>query len=228
VEGLKCALAPEGIITMEFPHLLQLVDHKQFDTIYHEHFSYFSFLTVRRIFETFGLRIFDVEELSTHGGSLRIFACHDNSEKYPTSNNVTALLKKEVDAGMTQDTYYSTFQEDVSTIKLEALRFLIEKKSAKKKVAAYGAAAKGNTFLNYCGIKKDLIDFVVDRSPHKQNKFLPGSHIPIVDEAYLKKNKPDFVIILPWNLKDEVSTQLDYVREWGCKLVIMIPTIQVF
>jgi 2-polyprenyl-3-methyl-5-hydroxy-6-metoxy-1,4-benzoquinol methylase len=223
VGGLKLALKCGGVITMEFPHLLQLVAFNQFDTIYHEHFSYLSLLAVQQIFSHHGLEIFDVEELPTHGGSLRIFAKHQEDQKHAISDNVKAIEDKEIAAGMNTLGFYQGFQEKVINIKNGFLRFLLEAKSRNKKVAGYGAAAKGNTLLNYCGIKTDLIDFVVDRNPNKQNKFLPGSHIPVVDEQKLVTEKPDYVVIFPWNIKDEVVEQLKYVREWGGKFVIAIP-----
>jgi hypothetical protein len=226
VGGMKIILRQTGIITMEFPHLMQLVEKNQFDTIYHEHFSYLSFHTVKQIFESQGLELFDVEEISTHGGSLRIYAKHadDNSEE--VSPNVSNLLAKEMRNGMTGPEYYENFQDKAFNIKLELTDFLIEKKKNNKKIAAYGAAAKGNTLLNYCGVKNDLIEYVVDANPYKQDKFLPASHIPIVNEDYLKANQPDYVIILPWNLKDEITNQLSYIRNWNGQFVIPIPKLQ--
>ena len=228
VGGLKIALKPGGVITMEFPHVLQLVENNQFDTIYHEHFSYLSLHTVREIFASKNLDIFDVEEISTHGGSLRIFAKHAADETHETSANVENLLAKEQQFGLTDLNYYLNFQPKIEKIKLDLLIFLIEQKRAGKKVAAYGAAAKGNTLLNYCGVKKDLINFVVDASPHKQNLFLPASHIPIVDESYIKREKPDFVIILPWNIKDEIIEQLKYIGNWNGKFAAAIPELTIF
>ena len=227
VSGMKIILAEEGVITMEFPHLMQLVDNNQFDTIYHEHFSYLSFHTVQQIFESQGLEMFDVEELTTHGGSLRIYAKHKEDNTKNISANVAALLQKEAAKGLTSLAYYDNFQQKALQVKLNLTQFLIDQKKAGKKVAAYGAAAKGNTLLNYCGIKNDLISFVVDANPHKQNKFLPASHIPVVNEEYLKQAKPDFVIILPWNLKDEITKQLTYISDWGGKFVIPIPSLQI-
>jgi 2-polyprenyl-3-methyl-5-hydroxy-6-metoxy-1,4-benzoquinol methylase len=227
VAGLKIALKPAGIITMEFPHLMQLVDNCQFDTIYHEHFSYFSFTTVKKIFEARGLQIFDVEEISTHGGSLRIFAKHAEDITRVISGNVNALLEKEMSRGLNAIAYYRGFQKNADQIKYDLLQFLIEQKENGRKVSAYGAAAKGNTLLNYCGVRKDLIDFVVDASPHKQGKYLPGSHIPVVNEEKIKKYKPDYVLILPWNIQEEIMAQLDYIRAWEGKFVVPIPYIQV-
>jgi C-methyltransferase C-terminal domain/Putative zinc binding domain/Methyltransferase domain len=227
VAGMKIILADEGVITMEFPHLMQLVDNNQFDTIYHEHFSYLSFYTVKQIFESQGLEMFDVEELPTHGGSLRIYAKHAADATKEISANVAAILNKETDKGLNGLAYYDNFQQRALKVKLDLTEFLINQKRAEKKVAAYGAAAKGNTLLNYCGIKNDLIDFVVDANPHKQDKFLPASHIPVVNEAYLKEAKPDFVIILPWNLKEEITQQLAYISDWGGEFVIPIPSLQI-
>ena len=227
VLGMKIILKEEGVVTMEFPHLMQLVDNNQFDTIYHEHFSYLSFHTVKQIFESQGLEIFDVEEIPTHGGSLRIYAKHAEDSSKSISGNVAVLLQKETDKGMTTMSYYENFQQKALKVKLDLTEFLIQQKRADKKVAAYGAAAKGNTLLNYCGIKNDLVGFVVDANPHKQDKFLPASHVPVTQEAHLKATKPDYIIILPWNLKEEIMGQLAYVKEWGGKFVIPIPELQV-
>ena len=227
VKGMKIVLADAGVITMEFPHLMQLVDNNQFDTIYHEHFSYLSLYTVKQIFESQGLELFDVDEIPTHGGSLRIYAKHQNDTSKQVSDNVMNLLRRETEKGMTTLTYYNNFQEKALEVKLALLSFLIDQKRAGKKVAAYGAAAKGNTLLNYCGIKNDLIEYVADANPHKQNKWLPASHIPVVSEAHLKTNRPDYVIIFPWNLKTEITEQLSYIREWGGRFVIPIPQLEV-
>lgn len=227
VSGLKIMLAENGIVTMEFPHLIQLIDNNQFDTIYHEHFSYLSFYTVKQIFESAGLEMFDVEEIPTHGGSIRIYAKHKEDDSKSISTNIAKLLEKEIKKGINNLKYYTGFQEKAMKVKLDLLSFLIKQKKNGKKVAAYGAAAKGNTLLNFCGVKADLIDFVVDANPHKQNKYLPASHIPVMNEAYLKAKQPDFVIILPWNLKDEITTQLDYIKDWGGKFVVPIPKVKV-
>jgi len=227
VAGMKMILSEKGVITMEFPHLMQLVDNNQFDTIYHEHFSYLSFITVKQIFEMHELEMFDVEELPTHGGSLRIYAKHKEDSTKQISETVTALLKKEVAKGLNGLAYYDDFQQKALKVKLDLSEFLINQKREGKKVAAYGAAAKGNTLLNYCGIKNDLISFVTDANPHKQNKFLPGSHIPVFNEELLKDQKPDFVIILPWNLREEIMQQLSYIKDWGGKFVIPIPSLQI-
>jgi hypothetical protein len=228
VEGMKIVLNTEGVITMEFPHLIQLVDNNQFDTIYHEHFSYLSFYTVKQIFESKGLELFDVEEVSTHGGSLRIYAKHKEDLTKSISDNVKKLIAKEINKGVNLLTYYKGFQDRAEKIKLDLWSFLIEQKRLGKKVAAYGAAAKGNTLLNYCGIKNDLIAFVVDANPHKQNKFLPASHIPVMNEDVLKLEKPDYVFILPWNLKTEITEQLKYIKEWDSKFLVSIPEITIF
>jgi 2-polyprenyl-3-methyl-5-hydroxy-6-metoxy-1,4-benzoquinol methylase len=228
VEGMKILLNPDGVITMEFPHLLQLIENNQFDTIYHEHFSYLSFYTTQKIFESQGLTIFDVEEIPTHGGSLRIFAKHIENESLSVSENVKKLMKKEKKHGISNIDSYKDFQLKAQCIKLELLSFLIAAKKEGKKVAAYGAAAKGNTLLNYCGVKSDLVDFVADRNPHKQGKYLPASHIPVRSEADLKESKPDYIIILPWNIKKEITKQLDYVRQWKGKFVVFIPKLEIF
>jgi SAM-dependent methyltransferase len=223
VGGMKIVLKERGVITMEFPHLLQLVENNQFDTIYHEHFSYLSFHTVKQIFEAQGLELFDVEEIPTHGGSLRIYAKHNGDNTKAVSDAVGILLEKEKAHGLLSMAYYASFREKAFAIKISFLEFLIGAKKQGKKVAGYGAAAKGNTLLNYCGVKADLVDYVVDANPNKRNKFLPGSHIPVVDEAHLKHDKPDFIIIFPWNIKEEVMKQLSYVKDWGGRFVIPIP-----
>ena len=226
VEGLRIALKPGGVITMEFPHVLRLIEECQFDTIYHEHFSYLSLTTTKAVFAAHGLEIFDVEELTTHGGSLRVFAGH--ADAHPAlSDRVRELLETEQKAGITGIELYQGFQDRVDTIRDELLAFLLAEKRSGKRIAAYGAAAKGNTLLNYCGIKKGLIDFVVDASPHKQGKFLPGSHIPIVDESALRDARPDHVLILPWNLKPEIVKQLTYIQDWGGKFVTMAPRLEI-
>jgi len=225
VGGMKIILKPGGIITMEFPHLMQLVDNNQFDTIYHEHFSYLSFYTVKQIFESKDLELFDVEEIPTHGGSLRIFAKHAGNEHHRVTNAVDELLKKEQLKGLASLSYYTDFSAKALKVKLDLLAFLVEKKKAGESVVAYGAAAKGNTLLNYCGVKADLIDYVVDANPHKQLKYLPASHIPVVSEDEIKRTQPKYVLILPWNLRDEIIRQLEYVREWGGRFVIPIPNV---
>jgi 2-polyprenyl-3-methyl-5-hydroxy-6-metoxy-1,4-benzoquinol methylase len=226
VAGLKIALNPGGVITMEFPHLLQLVENNQFDTIYHEHFSYLSLHSVQQIFAAQGLDIFDVEELSTHGGSLRIFAGHSEDTTREISASVENLLAKEQEHGLTKPDYYLNFQSKADKIRDDLLAFLSLQKQNGKKVVAYGAAAKGNTLLNYCGINTDLIEFVVDASPHKQGLFLPGSHIPIVDESFIKRIRPEFVLILPWNIKKEIIEQLNYIHEWNGRFLTAVPNLQ--
>ncbi len=225
VRGLKVALKDTGTITMEFPHLMRLVEGNQFDTIYHEHFSYFSLFTVQKIFSAHGLDLFGVEELETHGGSLRIYAGHAGRSSNGNPENIERLLEKERSVGMHSLSYYQNFQDRVDRVKNDLVSFLIEQKRMGKRVVAYGAAAKGNTLLNYCGIRSDLISFIVDISPHKQGKFLPGSHVPIVAEKAIIEVKPDYVLILPWNIMNEIMEQLAYVREWGCKFAIPIPSL---
>jgi hypothetical protein len=227
VAGMKIVLREKGVITMEFPHLLELIRDVQFDTIYHEHFSYLSFTTVKAIFNSHGLELFDVEEIPTHGGSLRIFAKHADDSSKEISKNVGVLLEKEKTNGLSAISAYTGLQQKVEVIKNDFLNFLRANVQAGKTIAAYGAAAKGNTLLNYCGVKNDLIKFVVDASPVKQGKYLPGSHIPVVNEQELMRSRPDFIIILPWNLRDEITKQLSYVRKWDCKFVIAIPQLQI-
>ena len=228
VKGVKIALKDTGVVTFEFPHLMRLVEECQFDTIYHEHFSYLSFTVVKRIFENQGLEMFDVQELPTHGGSLRIFAKHTGDHSKEISPNVAALLKREEAAGMKNMNYYNDFQQRVEEIKYAVWEFLIKARRDGRKVIGYGAAAKGNTLLNYCGVKgTDLIQFAVDASPHKQNRYLPASHIPVHDLNSIAEYKPDYVIILPWNLKKEISEQLKYIRDWGGKFVTFIPELSI-
>ena len=224
VRGLAAIVAPEGVVTVEFPHLLQLVTARQFDTVYHEHFSYFSFHTVQQVFSSHELRIWDVEELSTHGGSLRLWAGHADASHRET-HAVAALLAKEAAAGMLDMGYYHDFQPLADAIKNDFLAFLIDCKRNSKLVVGYGAAAKGNTLLNYAGIRPDLLGYVADASPHKQGRYLPGSRIPVVAEARIRESRPDFVVILPWNLREEITTQLAYVREWGGKFVTAVPQL---
>jgi 2-polyprenyl-3-methyl-5-hydroxy-6-metoxy-1,4-benzoquinol methylase len=228
VGGMKIILKEKGVITMEFPHLLQLIDKNQFDTIYHEHFSYLSLNTVKQIFNKNGLELFDVEEIPTHGGSLRIYAKHHLDTSKTISKNVQLVLHKEVNFGLSSLTIYKNFQEKTDKAKNDLLEFLVRSKKEGKKIAAYGAAAKGCTLLNYAGIRKDLIQYVVDASPHKQGKYLPGVHIPILNEEIIKKTKPDYIVILPWNLRNEISAQLNYIKEWGGKFVTAVPTIEIF
>ena len=228
IKGFYILLKPGGVATFEFPHLMQMIGQNQFDTIYHEHFSYLSLTAVIQIFSVNGLSVFDVEELGTHGGSLRVFAQRKDSGIQPITNNVAELLDRETAAGINRSEYYQEFQQHADKVKNDFLTFLLEAKCQGKKVAAYGAAAKGNTLMNYAGVRPDLISFVIDRNPAKQGKFMPGSRIPIVTEDFLSANKPDFVIILPWNLKIEIMQQLDYIRSWGGKFVAAVPHLQIF
>ena len=227
VAGMKTALAARGVITVEFPHLMRLVAENQFDTIYHEHFSYFSLLSVTQVFAAHGLAIYDVDELDTHGGSLRVYACHAEDPLRPVTPRVDALRARETEAGLGDLSYYAPFAERVRETKRKLLEFLIAAKRAGKSVAAYGAPGKGNTLLNYCGIRIDFVDYTVDRNPYKQGKFLPGTHIPIHAPDRIRETKPDYVLVLPWNLKHEIMSQLSYIREWGGQFVIPIPEVHV-
>jgi SAM-dependent methyltransferase len=226
VAGLKILLKPDGVLTMEFPHLLQLMNGNQFDTIYHEHFSYFSLLSVERIFAAHGIALFDVEELPTHGGSLRIYGCHANSDRL-LGQRVAALKSREIAAGLNTLSAYKGFVEQVKSVKRGLLSFLIKAKEDGKSIAAFGAAAKGNTLLNYCGIGTDMVDYVADSSPHKQGLCLPGSHIPIVDPDRIRQTQPDLLLILPWNLTKEIIAANDFIRAWGGKFVVPIPAVNV-
>jgi C-methyltransferase-like protein/putative zinc binding protein/methyltransferase family protein len=228
VAGMKLLLAPRGVITLEFPHLMRLVAGNQFDTIYHEHFSYFSLVATQRIFAAHGLALFDVEELATHGGSLRVYARHAEDASHPVTARVGDLLRREEAAGLSGLAYYTAFAERVQETKRRLLEFLIAAKRAGKRIAGYGAPGKGNTLLNYCGIRTDFLDYTVDRSPYKQGKFLPGTRIPIFSPDRLRDTRPDYVLILPWNLRDEIVDQLAYVREWGAQFVVPIPAVEVF
>jgi len=227
VEGMKILLKPQGIITMEFPHLMRLMAENQFDTIYHEHFSYFSFITVEKVFNAHGLTLFDVDELSTHGGSLRIYACHTEDIYRPINKRISELRDKEKNAGFRNLDYYLSFADRVRETKRNILDFLIRAKREKKTIVGYGAPAKGNTLLNYCGISTDFIDYTVDRNPHKQGHYLPGSHIPVYSPDKIKETKPDYLLILPWNLKEEIMKQMSDVRDWGCKFLLLIPNVEV-
>jgi SAM-dependent methyltransferase len=227
VAGMKILLKPQGVITMEFPHLYRLMEGNQFDTIYHEHFSYFSFFTAQKVFAAHGLTLFDVDELPTHGGSLRIYARHAENRALPVSAAVDALLRRELEAGVTRLETYASFAEGVKETKRALLEFLIRAKRAGKRLAGYGAPGKGNTLLNYCGIRTDFLEYTVDRSPYKQGKFTPGTRIPILHPDKIAQTRPDYVFILPWNLKDEIVRQMAHVRDWGGKFVVPIPTISV-
>jgi hypothetical protein len=228
VAGMKILLNPHGVITMEFPHLVRLMEENQFDTIYHEHFSYFSFTTAEKIFAAHGITLFDVEELATHGGSLRIYGCHTGDESHAITGRVEEMKCLEDEYGLNRISTYSAFEEKVKETKRKLLEFLIAARRSGKRVVGYGAPGKGNTLLNYCGIRTDFIDFTVDRSPYKQGKYLPGTHIPIQHPDRIRETRPDYIIILPWNLKAEIAKQLEYVRSWGAKLVVPIPEVQVF
>jgi len=228
VAGIAALLKPGGVATLEFPHLLRLVAENQFDTIYHEHFSYFSFTAARSILAAHGLTLFDVEELSTHGGSLRIFARLASDTSRPVGPAVDALLQREEAAGVRTPAYYDSFAEQVMRAKRDLLAFLIDARRRGRSVVGYGAPAKGNTLLNYCGIRRDLVDYTVDRSPHKQGRFLPGTHIPIHSPARIAETRPDYVLILPWNVRDEVMGQMSHVRSWGGRFVVPIPELRVF
>jgi len=227
VAGLSILLADDGRITMEFPHLLQLILHSEFDTIYHEHFSYFSLISVRAAFARHGLRIFDVEELPTHGGSLRIFACHDGDVAQPDTPRIEALLDKESAAGLDRLETYSGFSEQVLRTKRSLWRFVDGALAAGKSIAAYGAPAKGNTLLNYCGVGADMIEYTVDRSPYKQGFALPGTRIPIYAPEHIAETRPDYLLILPWNLEDEIVSDMAHIRAWGGQFVIPIPEVRI-
>jgi SAM-dependent methyltransferase len=227
VKGLKILTRPGGVVTIEFPHLVRLMAENQFDTIYHEHFSYFSFLAAEAIFAAHELTLFDVEEIPTHGGSLRVWARHAEDRTKPVSERARALRQREVDAGLLRLETYASFGEQVKETKRKLLEFLIGAKRAGKRVAGYGAPGKGNTLLNYCGIRGDFIDFTVDRNPYKQGKFLPGTHVPIFAPEKIAEARPDYVLILPWNFKDEIVKQMAHVREWGGRFVVPIPEVNV-
>jgi hypothetical protein len=227
VGGLRILLKPSGTITMEFPHLVRLMEGNQFDTIYHEHFSYLSLIAVQAVFCAHGLRVYDVEEIPTHGGSLRIYACHETAT-LAEQPAVAALRNREDAFGLTKVETYGRFNEQVVETKRRLLSFLIQAKRDRKTVAAYGAPGKGNTLLNYCGIRTDFLDYTVDRNPYKHGRFLPGTHIPIFPPERIAETRPDYVLILPWNLREEIVKQLAYIREWGGKFVVPIPTTEVF
>lgn len=227
VAGFARLLAPEGVATFEFPELRNLIENCQFDTIYHEHYSYLSLIAVKRILASVGLRVFDVEHLYTHGGSMRVYACHD-AASHATTDAVAWSIEGEIAAGLADQRGYRTLAARAFAIKLDLIEFLVAKKRAGAKVAAYGAAAKGNTLLNYAGVHADLIDFVCDAAPSKQGRYLPGSHIPILPPTALSEHRPDFVLILPWNLKDEIVSDHDYIRAWGGRFAIFVPALEVF
>jgi len=228
VTGLKLLLKPNGVITMEFPHLMRLMSENQFDTIYHEHFSYFSFLTVERVFVAHGLTLFDVDELATHGGSLRIYARHAEDISNPISLRVAQLRAKEEESGFNELKVYNDFAEKVKETKRKLLEFLIKAKQMGKSISGYGAPGKGNTLLNYCGIRTDFVDYTVDRNPYKQGKFTPGTHIPIYPPEKIQETKPDYLLILPWNLRLEIMQQMSFIREWGGQFIVPIPEVTVY
>ncbi len=228
VAGLKILLKPQGAITIEFPHLMRLMESNQFDTVYHEHFSYFSLISSEAIFAAHGLTIFDVDEIPTHGGSLRVYARHTADTTHPETPRLTSLRQREIDGGFTSLEHYFTFTEKVKETKRKLLEFLIAAKRQGKRIAGYGAPGKGNTLLNYCGIRSDFIDFTVDRNTYKQGKYLPGTHIPILAPEAIREAKPDYLFILPWNFKDEIMEQQAYIREWGGKFVVPIPEVKVY
>jgi len=225
VGGLKILLKPGGVITMEFPHLMRLIEDNQWDTIYHEHFSYFSFLTVGRVFEAHGLRLFDVEELPTHGGSLRIYGCHEDDAEKTDTDRARELRERERGAGYERLDTYTSYGARVVADKRQILRFLIGLKDDGRRVVGYGAPAKGNTLLNYCGVRRDFLDYTCDLNPHKQGHFLPGSHIPVRSPEAIREDRPDVVLILPWNLKDEIIEQLSFIRDWGGQFAARTPEL---
>jgi len=227
VDGMKTLLKPRGVITLEFPHLMRLMEGNQFDTIYHEHFSYFSFLATNQVMARSGLTVFDVEELPTHGGSLRVFARHAEDDSQPVSSRVRELADREETAGLARLQTYSSFDEKVKQTKRKILSFLIDAKRDGKSIAGYGAPGKGNTLLNYCGIRTDFVDYTVDRNPYKHGRFLPGTHIPVFAPEKIRQTRPDYVLILPWNLKNEIREQLSYIRDWGGQFVVPIPEVEV-
>lgn len=227
VEGLRILVKRGGIVTMEFPHLLRLVAGNQLDTIYHEHFSYLSLYAVERLFAEHGLALFDVEEIPTHGGSLRIFVCHTDELDHRLTDRVSALRTRELETGVGRLEFYETFEQQARKVKRELLAFLVQAKERGDTIVAYGAAAKGSTLLNFCGVRSDMIDYVVDRSPHKQGRYLPGARIPIYAPDLVYETRPDYLLILPWNIKDEIVQQMDDVRQFGCKFVVPIPELAV-
>ncbi len=229
IDGMKILTKPNGIIAVQFSaYVLQLIQQNEFDTIYHEHFSYFSLLSLQKIFASHGLVIFDVEELSIHGGSLRIYARHAENNTFPVSQNTNNILQKEKTLGLDRMSTYTNFQRQVNTAKLNIWNFFINAKKSGKKIVCYGAPAKGNTLLNYCGIGHDIIDYTVDISPHKQGKYLPGTHIPIMTPEKVSQSKPDYLVILAWNLKEEIMNQMSHIRDWGGKFVVLIPEVKIY
>ena len=228
VGGIKLLLKPGGVVTVEFPHLMRLMAENQFDTIYHEHFSYFSFLSAERIFAAHGLTLFDVEELPTHGGSLRIYLRHADDTAKSVDERATKLRAREVSAGLDRLETYDSFTAQVQETKRRLLEFLIGARRKGKRISGYGAPGKGNTLLNYCGVRTDFLDYTVDRNPYKHGRFLPGTHIPIFPPEKIKETRPDYVLILPWNLKDEIMDQLSYIRNWGGQFIVPIPDVKIY
>ncbi len=227
VEGLRILLKPDGVLTLEFPHLLRMIERNEFDTIYHEHFSYFSLLTTVKIMRTHGLRVFDVEELSSHGGSLRVFACREETNRHRLEANVSRVLGDEEKAGLSNVDGYKGFARQAKETKFALVEFLIRAARDGKSVVGYGAPGKSATLLHYCGVGKDLMEYTVDRSPHKQGRYLPGTHIPIYEPDRIRETRPDYVVILPWNLQNEIVMQMQYIREWGGKFVVPIPMLTI-
>lgn len=227
VKGFSRLLKPQGVATFEFPHLLRLVQENQFDTVYHEHYSYLSLRAVQHVFLSNGLSIFDVEELSTHGGSLRVFAQVSDSGAHVRTSAVSKLLQVEAEAGINSKDFYQNFQTKAESVKDALLKFLLDAKYKGLKIGAYGAAAKGNTLLNFAGVRPDLIPYVVDKNPAKKGQYMPGSRIPIVDEAHLKAHRPNYILVLPWNLRTEIISQMAYIREWDAKFVVAVPTLEI-
>ena len=228
VKGMKILLKPGGVITMEFPHLIKLIEENQFDTIYHEHFSYFSLYSVERIMQAHGLDVFDVDQIPTHGGSLRIYACHQANSEIEVSSRIEDLREAELKAGINNLSFYDTFKEQVKETKRKLLEFLIDIRRQSKTVAGYGAPGKGNTLLNYCGIREDFLDYTVDRNPYKQGRYLPGTHVPIFSPDRIRETKPDYLMILPWNFKDEIIQQNAFIREWGGRFLVPIPEVRIY
>jgi SAM-dependent methyltransferase len=228
VEGIHLLLKPEGVVTIEFPHLMRLMQENQFDTIYHEHFFYFSFIAAEKIFAAHGLTLFDVEELPTHGGSLRIYGRHEKNSRLAVTDRAKELHNRELNAGLLRLETYESFELQVRETKRKLLELLIDLKRQGKIIAGYGAPGKGNTLLNYCGIRHDFLDYTVDRNPYKQGKFLPGTHVPILSPDRIRETKPDYVLILPWNFKDEIMQQISYIREWGAKFIVPIPEARIY
>ena len=228
VEGLKILLDSNGLLIIQFSaYLMNLIEQNEFDMIYHEHFSYFSLHTLQKIFSSFGLQIFDVEKVSVHGGSLRLFIKHENNSDFILTTNVDKLLAAEKQFGLTDSSIYNKYSEQISIVKQNIWKFFISAKQENKKIVCYGAPAKGNTLLNFCGVGKDFVEYTVDKNPHKQNLFLPGTHIPIYSPEKIRSTKPDYVLILPWNLKDEIVKQMSFIHDWNGKFVVLIPEIEI-